>query len=38
MPVLHLLAFHQAMRKGIDCDNPRNLHAWIKLADLTIPA
>jgi glutamine---fructose-6-phosphate transaminase (isomerizing) len=31
MPALHLLAYNQAMRKGLDCDNPRNLHAWIKL-------
>jgi glucosamine--fructose-6-phosphate aminotransferase (isomerizing) len=34
MPALHLLAFNQAMRKGINCDNPRNLHAWIKLPEL----
>ncbi len=34
MPALHLLAFNQAMRKGINCDSPRNLHAWIKLPDL----
>ncbi len=34
MPVLHLLAYHQAMRKGLNCDSPRNLHAWIRLEDL----
>jgi glucosamine--fructose-6-phosphate aminotransferase (isomerizing) len=34
MPALHLLAYNQAMRKGLDCDSPRNLHAWIKLPDL----
>jgi glucosamine--fructose-6-phosphate aminotransferase (isomerizing) len=34
MPALHLLAFNQAMRKGLNCDNPRNLHAWIKLPEL----
>ena len=34
MPALHLLAFHQAMRKGVNCDSPRNLHAWIKLPEL----
>ncbi|MCL4506958.1 MAG: SIS domain-containing protein [Chloroflexi bacterium] len=35
MPVLHLLAYHQAMRKGLNCDSPRNLHAWIKLPDVS---
>jgi glucosamine--fructose-6-phosphate aminotransferase (isomerizing) len=34
MPALHLLAYHQAMCKGVNCDSPRNLHAWIKLPDL----
>jgi glucosamine--fructose-6-phosphate aminotransferase (isomerizing) len=36
MPVLHLLAYNQAMRKGLDCDSPRNLHAWIRLPDLEV--
>jgi glucosamine--fructose-6-phosphate aminotransferase (isomerizing) len=34
MPPMHLLAYHQAMRKGLDCDSPRNLHAWIQLPNL----
>ncbi|MCL5997550.1 MAG: SIS domain-containing protein [Chloroflexi bacterium] len=34
MPPLHLLAYNQAMGKGLDCDSPRNLHAWIRLPDL----
>ena len=34
MPALQLLAYHQAMRKGVNCDSPRNLHAWIKLPEL----
>ena len=34
MPALQLLAFNQAMRKGLNCDSPRNLHAWIKLPEL----
>jgi len=34
MPALHLLAYNQAMRKGVNCDSPRNLHAWIKLPEL----
>jgi glutamine---fructose-6-phosphate transaminase (isomerizing) len=34
MPVLHLLAYNQSIRKGLDCDNPRNLHAWIKLPEV----
>ena len=34
MPALHLLAFNQAMRKGLNCDSPRNLFAWIKLPEL----
>jgi glucosamine--fructose-6-phosphate aminotransferase (isomerizing) len=34
MPAQHLLAYHQAMRKGLNCDSPRNLHAWIQLSEL----
>ena len=33
MPVLQLLAYNQSIRKGLNCDNPRNLRAWIKLPD-----
>lgn len=34
MPPLHLLAYYQAMRKGLDCDSPRNLKRFISLANL----
>ncbi len=34
MPALQMLAYNQAVRKGINCDSPRNLHAWIKLPNL----
>ncbi len=34
MPPMHLLAYYQAMRKGLDCDNPRNLKHFISLPDL----
>jgi glucosamine--fructose-6-phosphate aminotransferase (isomerizing) len=34
MPFLQSLAFHRAMSKGLDCDNPRNLVAFVKLPKL----
>jgi glucosamine--fructose-6-phosphate aminotransferase (isomerizing) len=34
MPPLHLLAYYQAMRKGLDCDSPRNLKHFISLPGL----
>ncbi|MGQ9814373.1 MAG: SIS domain-containing protein, partial [Candidatus Roseilinea sp.] len=35
MPPMHLLAYYQAMRKGLDCDTPRNLKRFISLPDLS---
>lgn len=34
MPPLHLLAYYQAIRKGLDCDSPRNLKHFISLPGL----
>ncbi len=34
MPPMHLLAYYQAMRKGLDCDSPRNLKHFINLPNL----
>lgn len=34
MPPMHLLAYYQAMRKGLDCDTPRNLKHFISLPNL----
>jgi glucosamine--fructose-6-phosphate aminotransferase (isomerizing) len=34
MPPLQLAAYHQAMRKGVDCDAPRNLKHYIELQGL----
>ena len=35
MPPMHLLAYYQAMRKGLDCDTPRNLKHFISLPNLS---
>lgn len=34
LPAAQALAFHQAASKGVDCDNPRNLVAYVTLPDL----
>ena len=34
MPPLQSLAFHRAMSKELDCDNPRNLVAFVTLPDI----
>jgi glucosamine--fructose-6-phosphate aminotransferase (isomerizing) len=34
MPPLQLAAYHQAMRRGVDCDAPRNLKHFIELTGL----
>ena len=34
MPPMHLLAYYQAMHKGLDCDSPRNLKHFITLPNI----
>ncbi|MCS7060251.1 MAG: SIS domain-containing protein [Anaerolineae bacterium] len=34
MPPLHMLAYYQAVRKGLDCDRPRHLKHFISLPNL----
>jgi glucosamine--fructose-6-phosphate aminotransferase (isomerizing) len=37
LPSLHLLAYHRALCKGLDPDNPRNLTAVVHLDTATLP-